>query len=65
MKREIGEEFGISGASVCRLLKAHHRPQNPAVWALELLAASRCDRSNTLFQSCHQRIWCRPASRAG
>ena len=28
--REIGEEFGISGASVCRLLKAHRLPQNPA-----------------------------------
>ena len=28
--REIGEEMGISAASVSRLLKAHHRPQNPA-----------------------------------
>ena len=24
--REIGEEMGISAASVCRILKAHHRP---------------------------------------
>jgi DNA invertase Pin-like site-specific DNA recombinase len=24
--REIGEEMGISAASVCRVLKAHHRP---------------------------------------
>jgi DNA invertase Pin-like site-specific DNA recombinase len=29
--REIGEEMGISAASVSRLLKAHRRPQNPAV----------------------------------
>jgi DNA invertase Pin-like site-specific DNA recombinase len=28
--REIGQEMGISAASVSRLLKAHHRPQNPA-----------------------------------
>jgi DNA invertase Pin-like site-specific DNA recombinase len=28
--REIGEELGISGASVSRLLRAHRRPQNPA-----------------------------------
>ena len=28
--REIGEEMGISAASVSRLLKAHHRPHNPA-----------------------------------
>jgi DNA invertase Pin-like site-specific DNA recombinase len=28
--REIGEEMGISAASVSRLLKAHRRPQNPA-----------------------------------
>ena len=28
--REIGEEMGISAASVSRLLKAHHLPQNPA-----------------------------------
>ena len=27
--REIGEELGISAASVCRLLKAHHRPFEP------------------------------------
>ena len=24
--REIGEEMGISAASVCRILKAHYRP---------------------------------------
>jgi DNA invertase Pin-like site-specific DNA recombinase len=29
--REIGEEFGISAASVCRMLKAHHRPMEPQV----------------------------------
>jgi DNA invertase Pin-like site-specific DNA recombinase len=29
--REIGEEMGISAASVSRLLKAHHRPQNPSL----------------------------------
>ena len=28
--REIATEMGISAASVCRLLKAHRRPQNPA-----------------------------------
>ena len=28
--REIGEEMGISAASVCRLLKAYRRPQSPA-----------------------------------
>jgi DNA invertase Pin-like site-specific DNA recombinase len=28
--REIGEELGISAASVSRLLKNHRRPQNPA-----------------------------------
>ena len=28
--REIGAELGISAASVSRLLKAHHRLQNPA-----------------------------------
>src|SRR5215467_6386855 len=28
--REIAEEMQISAASVCRLLKAHHRPTNPA-----------------------------------
>jgi DNA invertase Pin-like site-specific DNA recombinase len=27
--REIGEEIGISAASVCRLLKSHHRPIQP------------------------------------
>ena len=25
--REIGDEMGISAASVCRILKAHHRPE--------------------------------------
>jgi predicted transcriptional regulator len=29
--REIGEEMGISAASVSRLLKSHRRPQDPAV----------------------------------
>jgi predicted transcriptional regulator len=28
--REIGEEMGISAATVSRLLKSHRRPQNPA-----------------------------------
>jgi DNA-binding transcriptional regulator LsrR (DeoR family) len=28
--REIGEEMGISAASISRLLKAHHRPHNIA-----------------------------------
>src|SRR5262249_39812262 len=32
--REIGEERGISSATVCRLLKAHRRPQNPAAGLL-------------------------------
>jgi hypothetical protein len=30
--REIGQEMGISAASVCRLLKPHHRPMPPQVF---------------------------------
>jgi DNA invertase Pin-like site-specific DNA recombinase len=30
--REIGEEMGISAASVCRVLKSHHRPMQPQVF---------------------------------
>jgi hypothetical protein len=30
--QEIGEEMGISAASVCRLLKSHHRPMQPQVF---------------------------------
>jgi DNA invertase Pin-like site-specific DNA recombinase len=30
--REIGEEMGISAASVCRVLKSHHRPMQPLVF---------------------------------
>jgi DNA invertase Pin-like site-specific DNA recombinase len=29
--REIGEEFGISAASVCRMLKGYRRPAEPQV----------------------------------
>jgi hypothetical protein len=29
--REIGAEMGISAASVCRMLKSHHRPMQPQV----------------------------------
>jgi hypothetical protein len=30
--REIGEEMGFSAASVCRVLKSHHRPMQPQVF---------------------------------
>ena len=30
--RGIGEEMGISAASVCRVLKSHHRPMQPQVF---------------------------------